>query len=124
MKRLIAIFFLLGCLSNKTYSQKYSFKKIVFSGQSAKVSGSVEINDSLFIINTEGTISNLKVKKILDEQTSKQFKLIVPEGSNTEMRLTLNSTSKLNEFLLLTETTDHFTNSMTSITYFLNTVDD
>lgn len=103
----------------------YSFKKIYTDGQLLKIKGSVSISDSIIIINTNGTISNLNVKKEMDNlQGTKTYKLIVPEKSDMEMRLTFTPSDKEDEQILLCEFKDNFNQKNSSITYFLKKIDE
>ena len=120
MKKIIFILVLVNFFTKFSFSQTYSFKKIYSDGQLVKIKGSVSISDTLIIINTNGTISNLSVKKEMDNmQGTSTYRLIVPEKSETEMRITFAPSGKDEEQILNLEMKDTFNQKISNISYFL-----
>ena len=124
MKKIVFVLVMILFNTQFTFSQMFSFKKVSFDGQFLKIKGSISISDSIIIINTNGTISNLNVKMEMDIQGNKTYRLIVPEKSDMEMRLRFSPSDKDDEKILVCETKDNFNQKTSSIVYFLKKVDE
>lgn len=124
MKKIVFVLIMIIFNTQFTFSQMYNYKKVYIDGQLMKIKGSVSISDTLIIINTNGTISNLNVKKEMDIQGSKTYKLIVQEKSDIEMRLRFSPSDKDDEQIFICDTKDNFNQKTSSITYFLKKVDE
>jgi hypothetical protein len=113
MKRSIIVLGLL-LFGITTYSQNFSYKKIVSNGFVLKTKGKIIISDTLINMTTKQDSSVFKVKKTLENRLIKQYRGKTVNSDN-EIRITLNL--KNNHFLL--EIKDNFSNTNSSVLIFL-----
>ena len=114
MKEKILLLFLFVSLMG--FSQTYSYKKVLTAGQLVKLSGSITLSDSTVIISTKGQPDSiLKGIKTTDMPMYKQYKLKIGEGY--EGRVSVNLSKGVE--VLLVEIKDLFSNSITTVNYFL-----
>jgi hypothetical protein len=114
-------------ISNYSYSQNYTYKRTFYEGGVLKLNGEVSIvGDTLVSITTNGISSNLPVLLISKSSSYKQFKAILPENSDYEIRISItdpfpfaNDLKKGETAGLVYELVDKFKNSHTEVTYFL-----
>ncbi|HNP33213.1 MAG TPA: hypothetical protein PKN96_07960 [Flavobacterium sp.] len=106
-------------LSINCFSQNFKFDKVLASGKIIKLKGKVSISDSLIVMDINGNVSNLKVKMTLDSPKAKQYYLVVPENSDSELRISLNENELDRKWFLITDTKDRFKGTVTTVTYFL-----
>lgn len=117
---------LLLFISGVTFSQKFSYNKIFSEGYNLKLKGIITVNDSVLSFQENNVISHLKVIKTVDAGSVKQFKSETG-NEDTEMRITFNnpkiSTKEMPKMLII-ETKDNFTNTNTSLIYYLTDFND
>jgi hypothetical protein len=120
-KEIVNITFLLLFISSVSFSQKFSYKKIFSGGYSLKLKGVIIVNDSVIYIEANNVPAEFKVIKTVDAGFVKQFK-VETGNEDTEMRITFNnpkiSTKEMPKMLMI-ETKDNFTNTNSTIIYYL-----
>jgi hypothetical protein len=124
--KLFPILILLLTLCINTYSQEFKYTKIHSQGYDLKIKGKITVSDTLVTIYTDNTPSNFKVIKKTDTGASKSFK-VLGLAEDAEMRIILNNVlkpTKKNPKVLLLETRDNFSNTYSSIIYYLKLADE
>ncbi len=121
------VFFTLILLLTSTFifSQEFTYKKVISTNNLGTnivyMNGSVNIEDSFITITTEGVVSKMEVIKQQDYENSKVYRVIQPEGSDYEIRIsfTINELVKKDKYLLSYEMKDHFRNEISTLAYYL-----
>ena len=120
MKEIILAIALLLSI-NKCFSQTYSYNKVLAQGQKVKMKGKITLSDTLVSIYTNNVPANFKVKKALDTNQVKQFK-VVGIGDDNKIRITFNNNPDVKKKelkTLLLETRDDFSGNFTTVLYYL-----
>jgi hypothetical protein len=127
MKKYLFLLVSIICISNFSYSQNYTYKRTFYEGGVLKLNGEVAIiGDTLVSITTNGISSNMPVLLIGKSSSYKQFKAILPENSDYEIRISItdpfpfaNELKKGETAGLVYELVDNFRKSLSVVTYFL-----
>ena len=106
-----------------SYGQTYKFDRVFTNGMFLKISGTITITDSSVNIVQNGVVSNIPAttgsKGMVDGKLHQQ---LIVKTEMTDIRFTLspNSPPTRNEnYLLIAEYKDKFTNTITSMMYLL-----
>jgi ubiquinone/menaquinone biosynthesis C-methylase UbiE len=85
------------------------------------MNGLVTLEDSFITITTGGVASKMEVVKQQDYGISKVYRVVQPEGSDYEIRIsfTINELVKKDKYLLSYEMKDHFRNEISTLVYYL-----
>jgi hypothetical protein len=127
MRKIFLILFVF--VSYVSYGQKFTFKRAFtqmsgFQPTFIKIQGELLVSDTSVVITQNGTKSEMVVTKTsLPSNDWKQYKVKLNEDS--EMRLTLGpnpNPTKNEDYLLIIETKDKFTNKLSSFTYYLTSI--
>lgn len=119
MKKLFVCAFIV--LSTICYSQTFEIKKVFTMDQLIKFKGSIIINDSLIVIKLGKQKTDFKIGKKSITGKFQRFKAIMPEGSDTEVRFTLNNDKvfKKMPWSLTMDTKDNFKGTVNTVVYYL-----
>ena len=119
MKKIICCLYVL--ITMNCFTQNFTYKKVFATGNTLKMKGKINITDCLITIYTNNIPARFKVKKTMNLENSKQFK-VIELGSDIEIRISFNnpvSPTKLNPKSLLLETKDSFSGNYTQLLYYL-----
>ncbi len=116
----MTIVFVLIC--TVCFSQEFTYKKIQSQGHTLKMKGKITVNDSIVTIYTNNMPASFSVKKTLEANFIKQYK-VIGAGEGTEIRITLNNPekpTKLTPKTLLMETKSSFSTTISNLLYYLD----
>jgi len=126
MKRFILVLIASIFCSQLLIAQNYEFNRASMMGagsnSTVKFNGEVFISDSIISINSSGTISKFSVDKLMDVQGVKQFKAVMPNNSDYDIRFTFQKSDFLKKketHTLYYEAKDNFSGTITNILYYL-----
>lgn len=104
-----------------TYSQEFTYKKIIMDGMSLKTNGDISISDTILKISTNGKVADYPVDVILKKEDFVQYKMR-SGTTETQVRFTFQPNTlnnKTEKYTLLLEIKDTFSDKLTSMIYFL-----
>lgn len=117
IKLLIVILLFSYC----SFGQKFDISKVFMNGQTFKMNGSVEINDSIINIFQNDVKSEMEVKIVSELGDYKEF-IVENIGNEYQIRFKFNKGLKTEEWTLLMETKDNFNGSIQSCIYYLKKI--
>ena len=107
-------------VSYVSYGQSYTFKKCFIELQglpstTAKMSGEINLTDTTIQINQNGISSMVPIRYVTNLENTKQFM-----SNNEQMDVRYSLVQNKDEYLLVMEIKDKFTNSISRMMYYLN----